>query len=206
MWRLGILSVAVIVVMNTGTERPARATLSPSAASAVRAPTDISGSLVSSDAPSLDRRLHRLFNRAERSAGRLGSLIGLTGLVWLGIVVSVSAFLLVTAISSVVDIRMLNLSPRTLPRYLANGARTFFRLVKDRRTPNLARSVLAAALVYWLVPIDLIPDESVIPGFVDDLVIAVSAAKGFIYLCPDALIATHAAAVEAEGHDHAQAH
>jgi len=59
---------------------------------------------------------------------------------------------------------------------------------------------LGAALVYWLVPFDLIPDDSVVPGFIDDVIIAASAAKGFMYLCPDSLIARHASGIEARTH------
>jgi hypothetical protein len=158
-----------------------------------------SGSSVST-APGLDRWLHRLETRAGKSFSRVSNLLGAAGMAWFWILVSVVVFLLVTAVSSVVDFRMLDLrhkGPGALPRYLGNGTLTFFRILRDRRTPNIARGVLLFALVYWLVPLDLIPDNSVVPGFVDDLLIAVSAAKGFIYLCPDSLVARHAAAVEA---------
>ena len=52
------------------------------------------------------------------------------------------------------------------------------------------------ALVYWLLPFDFVPDDSLLPGFVDDMIIAVSAAKGFMYLCPDSLVEQHASAVQ----------
>jgi len=87
---------------------------------------------------------------------------------------------------------------RNLPTTLSHGARTFFRIARDRHTPRLAQALLGVALLYWLIPFDLIPDGSVLPGFVDDVVIAASAAKVFMYLCPAALVAKHAADVEAD--------
>jgi uncharacterized membrane protein YkvA (DUF1232 family) len=72
----------------------------------------------------------------------------------------------------------------------------FFRLVVDRRTPYLARFLLAAGLLYWLIPTDLIPDSPWLPGFIDDLVIAILVAKVFVYLCPDVVLARHAHVVD----------
>jgi len=146
------------------------------------------------------RRVHRLMRRAENTATRLRALFSTAGAVWISILASGLVFLLVAAVSSAVDFRMLAMrrnGPGVLSRYLGHGTLTFFRIVRDRRTPNLARVVLVAGLVYWLLPTDLIPDESMVPGFVDDLVVAITAAKVFIYLCPEALVARHAAAVEA---------
>jgi len=108
----------------------------------------------------------------------------------------------VATLSSIADVRLLSLRHQpagTVGRYVGNGVRTFIRVLRDRQTPIGPRLLLVGALLYWLVPLDLIPDQSMVPGFVDDLVIAVTAAKGFIYFCPDALIAHHAAAVEARG-------
>ena len=69
-------------------------------------------------------------------------------------------------------------------------------MVADRRTPLFPRTLLILALLYWVLPFDLIPDTTLVPGWLDDLAIAVIAAKLFVYLCPDALVASHAAAVE----------
>jgi len=153
------------------------------------------------------RTVHRWITRGEHSTSRLFDLLSQVGFIWLWIVLSAAAFLVVAALSSVVDIRMFDLRRKgagELSRYLGHGTRTFFRILRDRHTPYLARSVLAVALLYWLIPFDVIPDHSLLPGFVDDLVIAFLAAKGFMYLCPDSLVAVHAAAVEARAQ--AQAH
>jgi len=153
--------------------------------------------------PSLEKRIHRLMTRTEHSTRRFATLLGSVGLLWLRTTLSAAVFLGVAAFSSVADLRMLSLRHEgrgALSRYLGYGMRTFFRLLRDRRTPFLARSVLAMALLYWLVPFDLLRDNSLLPGFLDDIVVAVSAAKGFMYLCPDALVDAHAADIESQAH------
>lgn len=135
----------------------------------------------------------------EHTVDHMLFLLGDVGLFWLWTAVSVAVFLLIAAFSSVADMRMLRLASRergALSRYLGYGVRTFFAVLVDRHTPYTARLLLALALVYWLVPFDLIADQSVLPGFLDDVVITVAAAKAFVYLCPATLIATHAAEVE----------
>jgi uncharacterized membrane protein YkvA (DUF1232 family) len=142
---------------------------------------------------------HRLVTRAQHTIDRLLLLMGNVGVFWLWAALSIAAFLIVAAFASVVDTRMFTLrheQPGAVARYLGYGIRTFFLILLDRRTPYIARIFLAVALVYWLVPFDLIADKSVVPGFIDDLAVAVVAAKGFVYLCPTSLVAAHAHAVE----------
>jgi uncharacterized membrane protein YkvA (DUF1232 family) len=143
---------------------------------------------------------HRLTGRVEHAVDRLILLVGDVGAFWLWLVVSLAAFLTVAAFASAADTRMWALrheSAGAVARYLGYGIRTFFLMVLDRSTPYAARILLGAGLLYWLVPFDLIPDDSIVPGFLDDLVVAVVAAKGFVYLCPASLVAKHACAVEA---------
>lgn len=143
---------------------------------------------------------HRLTVRLEHSVDRLILLAGDVGAFWLWVVVSLAAFLTVAAFASAVDTRMLALhheSPGAVARYLGYGMRTFFLIVLDRGTPYAARIFLGLGLLYWLVPSDLIADGSIVPGFLDDLVVTVVAAKGFVYFCPASLVAKHAYAVEA---------
>ena len=145
------------------------------------------------------RFIHRLTTRTENTLRRLSHLFGVAGLAWASLAASALVFSVVAVVSSVADRRMFALrrnGPGAISRYLANGTRTFFRILRDRGTPNSARALLLGALVYWLVPRDLVPDTTIVPGFVDDLLIAVGGAKAFIYLCPDTLVARHAAAVE----------
>jgi uncharacterized membrane protein YkvA (DUF1232 family) len=130
-------------------------------------------------------------------------LVGDVGGFWAWAALSIAAFLTVAAFASVADTRMLALrnQPRgAVARYLGYGIRTFFLVLLDRRTPYAGRIFLMAALVYWLVPFDVIPDTSVVPGFIDDFAVTVLAARGFVYLCPISLIAAHAHAVEERAH------
>ena len=62
-------------------------------------------------------------------------------------------------------------------------------------SPYLPRAVLVMALLYWLLPVDLVGDGMPVVGMLDDVLVAVLAAKLFIHLCPDTIIAAHAAAL-----------
>lgn len=174
----------------------------PYAVPAAAAAPPIKGSAVTATslAPGFGGFLHRLITRTERTSDRAVSFLAQMGALGLWVTVSLAAFLLVTAFSSVADLRMWDVRQQgvgALVHYIGHGMWTFFRILVDRHTPYSARSVFVAALVYWLVPLDLIDDSS-LPGFVDDLFIAVVAAKGFMYFCPDTLVAAHAAAVEGQ--------
>jgi len=163
-------------------------------------PPIVSGASVNAGVASGLAPLHRLTVRAEHAVYRLILLAGDVGAFWLWVVVSLAAFLTVAAFASAGDTRMLALrheSPGAVARYLGYGIRTFFLMVLDRGTPYVARIFLGLGLLYWLVPFDLVADGSIVPGFLDDLVVAVVAAKGFVYLCPGSLVAKHACAVEA---------
>ncbi len=152
--------------------------------------------------PDVPKLIHRVAMRTEHSATRFVRLLGTVGLVWVWLIGSVVAFFAIAAVSSVVDLRMLDFRHEkrgAASRYFGHGIRTFFRIVADRETPNLARTLLAVALLYWLVPFDLLPDDPVLPGLVDDVVIAILAGKGFLYLCPDSLV-ENAARIEEEAH------
>jgi uncharacterized membrane protein YkvA (DUF1232 family) len=154
---------------------------------------------VAAGVASLAPVMHRLSTRAEHTFDRLLLLLGDVGAFWLWAVLSIAAFLMVAALASVADTRMLALRHEpagAVARYLGHGIRTFFLILLDRRTPYVARIFLTVALVYWLVPFDVIADKSVVPGFIDDFAVTVLAAKGFVYLCPTSLVAAHAHAVE----------
>ncbi|HVM97227.1 MAG TPA: DUF1232 domain-containing protein [Candidatus Acidoferrales bacterium] len=153
---------------------------------------------VSTSVP-IDRYISRLTTRSEHSMERFTTALQGAGLLWLWLLFSTALFLAVVAIASVVDLRMMNLREFNLHRFsgdVKHGIRMFFRLILDRRTPMRARLLLAVGLLYWLVPIDLIPDSPWLPGFMDDVVIAVLASKTFVYLCPDVILARHAHVVD----------
>ncbi len=139
---------------------------------------------------------------------RFASVVAHAATVWLWLVLSASTFLLVTAISSATDLRMLDLRRNTLQvlvRDLLHGMRAYFGILRDRRTPYLARIVLALALLYWLLPLDLAADDMALPGVIDDLIVAILAGKIFTHLCPEAVVAAHAASVRARAERHAAA-
>jgi uncharacterized membrane protein YkvA (DUF1232 family) len=151
----------------------------------------------------LGRRARRLQTRAERSLTRFGVSLANAGTLWLWVLLSAAIFLVTTALASVADLRLLDMRRQRLRAqlsYVTSGVRLFFRVLRDRRTPMLARLPVILGLCYWLIPQDLISDVPVLPGFIDDVVVAIASAKTFLYLCPDAVVARHAQslAVKAE--------
>lgn len=149
----------------------------------------------------IGRYAKRLQARAENSIGRFGTTLATAGVVWLWLIGSTVLFLLTAAVASVVDLRMVDMrhpALRKLGSELMSGGRLFFRVLRDRRTPLLARLPLVLGLMYWLMPSDLISDTALLPGFLDDLVMAIAGAKAFLYLCPDAVVARHAQNLAAE--------
>jgi uncharacterized membrane protein YkvA (DUF1232 family) len=56
-------------------------------------------------------------------------------------------------------------------RALKRELRVYQLVLKDRRTPRLARFLLGLAVGYALSPVDLIPDFVPVLGYLDDLVL-----------------------------------
>jgi uncharacterized membrane protein YkvA (DUF1232 family) len=75
---------------------------------------------------------------------------------------------------------------------LVRQARLGWRLMKDGRVPGWVKLIPFAALLYFLSPIDLIPDWA-IPGLgeVDDIVVILLALKMFVDLSPDGVVREH---------------
>lgn len=154
--------------------------------------------------PAIDREMQRSVTRADRTLERLMMVFAEVGALWLWVVASVVGYCLVVAVASVLDRRMFALRGSVeVLRYSVHGVRTFFRLARDRRTPAAARGILVLGLVYWLFPYDPFVEWSYFTpldgdwfGFFDDLCVAVMAAKAFLFLCPDGLVAEHALAIE----------
>jgi uncharacterized membrane protein YkvA (DUF1232 family) len=152
-------------------------------------------------APGMEGHVHRMITRTERLTVRLATAISGAAVAWSWILPSAVLFLLVSAVASATDLRMLDVrqqSPQVSARDLGHGVRIFFRILRDRRTPYLPRAVLVSALLYWLLPADLVGDGRHVVGMLDDLLITVLAAKLFIHLCPDTVVAAHAEAVRPE--------
>jgi uncharacterized membrane protein YkvA (DUF1232 family) len=70
------------------------------------------------------------------------------------------------------------------------------RLFREPRVPAFTKAVLPVAALYFVSPIDLLPDIIPVIGEMDDLVVAYGALKMFINLCPPAAAAFHRAALE----------
>lgn len=200
-WCELLVACSAVLGVAAGFPRSGRALPSDGARVLVQAAGN--ESVEASMEPELERRAHRLYTRGDHALDRLGATLGDIGIFWLDVALSVTAFFAVASVASVVDVRMFDVrhrKPGELSRYLGSGLVMFFSILVDRRTPYLARFVLGAALVYWLLPFDFIPDNTVMPGFVDDVIIAASAAKGFLYLCPDSLVERHASGLESKVH------
>lgn len=71
-------------------------------------------------------------------------------------------------------------------------ARLGWRLLHDSRVPGWIKLVPFAAFIYFLSPIDLIPDW-VLPGLgeVDDVVVLLLALKAFLDLSPPGVVREH---------------
>jgi uncharacterized membrane protein YkvA (DUF1232 family) len=70
------------------------------------------------------------------------------------------------------------------------------RLFREPRVPALTKAVLPIAALYFVSPVDLLPDIIPVLGEMDDFVVAYGALKMFISLCPPAAEAFHRAALE----------
>lgn len=142
-------------------------------------------------AASWDRPVGRWVRRTERLLGRAAASVGLIAKTLLWVLGSTLMFLAWTAAVSALDWRMLRelfLQPRTLGRELALGPQVFLRLVRDWNAPFLARTGLVAAWAYWVVPMDLVSDEAIPGGLLDDAAVAALLGKAFLWLCPEQLV------------------
>ena len=79
-----------------------------------------------------------------------------------------------------------------LPRYL----RLAWRLMWDTRTPGYLKLIVILAVIYFISPIDLIP-EGLIPqiGFGDDIFFLAFAIRNLIAYSPPEVVKEHARAI-----------
>ena len=75
-------------------------------------------------------------------------------------------------------------------------ARLAFHLLRDERTPMLAKLVVPATLVYLVSPINLVPNLIPIVGPIDDLGVLLLGLWLFLKLCPQHLIDEHQARMD----------
>jgi len=81
--------------------------------------------------------------------------------------------------------------------HLPNFARLYWSLFWDKRAPVLPKIALALAIIYFVSPLDLLPDFA-IPGlgYIDDLAILALALRYFIKAMPKDLVAAKVDAID----------
>ena len=84
---------------------------------------------------------------------------------------------------------------KQLVRTFKQELTVYQRVLRDPRTPRRARWLLAAAIAYFLSPIDLIPDWIPVLGQLDDLVIVPLLVFLALRLIPREIVAEHRHAV-----------
>ena len=73
----------------------------------------------------------------------------------------------------------------------------YWRLFFDYRVPFHLKAMLLTAIIYFLSPIDLIPEIlNPLLGFMDDILVISLAMKGFIKLAPQDVVAEHVRAIQ----------
>lgn len=73
--------------------------------------------------------------------------------------------------------------------------RLYGRLLRDRRVSILPKILLVGAIVYVVLPFDLIPDVLPLVGQLDDVTVLLLAAHWFIDWCPPEVVLEHTRAV-----------
>lgn len=73
--------------------------------------------------------------------------------------------------------------------FIPQFAKLYWMIFKDKRTPIYLKLLLVFALIYFVSPMDIIP-EIILPGFglIDDALLLVIAFKYFIKLAPGKVV------------------
>jgi len=78
---------------------------------------------------------------------------------------------------------------KELARKIKNEAEVYRLVLKDKRTPRLAKVLLGFAIGYLLSPVDLIPDFIPVIGHLDDVVIVPALVYLALKLIPAEVVA-----------------
>ena len=73
------------------------------------------------------------------------------------------------------------------------------RLMMDRRVPLRHKLILPAALVYLILPIDIVPDIVPVLGRIDDVVVLLGSLVFFLGTAPKGLVSEHLGRGRAQG-------
>jgi uncharacterized membrane protein YkvA (DUF1232 family) len=94
-----------------------------------------------------------------------------TGHVWLDVIISVTAALLLSWLALIVALAIRR--PKEALRLLPDLLRLLKRLTTDRTLPVGVRVRVALLFVYLALPIDIIPDFVPVLGYADDAIIVI---------------------------------
>lgn len=86
---------------------------------------------------------------------------------------------------------------KTVGRF-KNELLLYQRVLRDERTPRLARWILGAAVAYAISPIDLIPDFIPVVGQLDDMVILPFMIWLALLAVPEDIVLEHRARIKDE--------
>jgi uncharacterized membrane protein YkvA (DUF1232 family) len=76
--------------------------------------------------------------------------------------------------------------------HLPNLIKLYWRVFSDRRVSVLPKLVLIAGLLYFVVPLDLIPDFPLVGiGQIDDIGVLIVATRTFIAMAPRSVVEEH---------------
>jgi uncharacterized membrane protein YkvA (DUF1232 family) len=194
-WRAGI--AAALVAIITAVPLAAKITVAAAAGGGLVNRAVELGHATALSSGALDRRVGRWMTRTERLFSRTAQSAVMIAVTLLWVVPSALCFFLWSALAATVDLGLLRKFVHHASqawRELALGVRVFSRLAFDRQVPLLARLGLFAVLLYWLVPLDVLPEESATVGYADDLALAAAAGRAFLWLCPPQVIERQASA------------
>jgi uncharacterized membrane protein YkvA (DUF1232 family) len=84
---------------------------------------------------------------------------------------------------------------RVIYGYMPSAAVVYLLVLFDRHADQLGRIILVGAIVYGVIPWDLIPDRMGVVGLLDDVIIVSAASRWFMSRNSAALVERHAVAV-----------
>lgn len=82
---------------------------------------------------------------------------------------------------------------RALATYVPLMLYVYLQLLFSGGVRLLPKLLLLGAIVYGAIRRDLLPDRTLVPGRVDDIILLVVATRAFVYACPEELVERYAA-------------